>query len=359
MVRGFLYLNGVDRNENSALSVKEAADHATALSPQLGEAWLAEGAYRSRVLRDRAGALQAYREAEKYLPNSALVYEYMVYAECRLGNWRDAEAHLSKATKLDPRNFRLLTRAAQDVFRPLGRAAEAEAALDRALQISPNNDFAMTSKAQLFQEQGRLEDAAKELQLIPNDSTDPYVLLIRATQAQLQRNFDSAIDWTSKAITSLKPEQSLSDQAIYALMLQGYSQQWAGRSDEARATFDRLVRAMMPDAGFVIASGSETRSLLAMAYAGLADKPHALDEARQAVADNEKDAVIGPIAEVNRARVLAQIGEVDAAINTLPHLLEVPGGITPGDLRFSPYWDPLRKDPRFDALIKNPPPIRD
>ena len=99
--------------------------------------------------------------------------------------------------------------------------------------------------------------------------------------------------------------------------------------------------------------------MLAMAYAGLADKPNALDEARQAVADNEKDVVIGPITEANRARVLSQISEVDTAINTLPHVLEDPGGITPGDLRFSPFWDPLRKDPRFTALIKNPPPIRD
>lgn len=106
-----------------------------------------------------------------------------------------------------------------------------------------------------------------------------------------------SIGWTSEATKSPKPERSLSDQAIYALVLSGYSQQWAGRSDETRATFGRLVRAMMPNAGFVIASGSETRSLRAMAYAGLADKPNALDEARQAVADNEKDAVIGPITE--------------------------------------------------------------
>jgi hypothetical protein len=59
-----------------------------------------------------------------------------------------------------------------------------------------------------------------------------------------------------------------------------------------------------------------------------------------------------------RANALAQLGEVDAAIDALPHLLEVPGGIHPGDLRFSPYLDPLRKDPRFQELLKKPPPVR-
>jgi tetratricopeptide (TPR) repeat protein len=114
---------------------------------------------------------------------------------------------------------------------------------------------------------------------------------------------------------------------------------------------------MTPDAGFVITQGSETRSLLAMAYAGFGDKQKALDEASQAVADNQNDAVIGPITEANRAKVLAQIGELDAAITALPHLLEIPGGIRPGDLRYSPFWDPLRKDPRFEELLKNLPPV--
>ena len=78
----------------------------------------------------------------------------------------------------------------------------------------------------------------------------------------------------------------------------------------------------------------------------------------EALPSYENDALLKPIAEAFRARALAQLGEVDAAIDALPHLLEVPGGIHPGELRYSPYWDPLRKDPRFEALLKNPPPVR-
>ena len=44
---------------NSAAAVKEAADRAIALAPELGEAWLAQGTYRSRVLNDPAAALRS------------------------------------------------------------------------------------------------------------------------------------------------------------------------------------------------------------------------------------------------------------------------------------------------------------
>ncbi len=103
---------------------------------------------------------------------------------------------------------------------------------------------------------------------------------------------------------------------------------------------------------------SERGFTLPLAYAGLGDKSNAHEQARQGVAEYENDALFKPIAEAFRAKALAQLGEVDAAIDALPHLLEVPGGIHPGELRYSPYWDPLRKDPRFEALVKNPPPVR-
>jgi len=183
IVRSFLYYHSVDPKLNSAAAVKEAADRAIALAPELGEAWLAQGTYRSRVLNDPAAALQAYREAEKRLPNSALVSEYMAYAERRLGRWREAEAHLARAIELDPRNARLWTNAGNDIFWPLGRAAEAEAAYDRALDVSPNDEFVIALKAEQYQQEGRLDAAAKELARIPKDSTDKTVLIHRVDQA--------------------------------------------------------------------------------------------------------------------------------------------------------------------------------
>jgi serine/threonine protein kinase len=358
IVRSFLYYHGIEQNVNSAAAVKEAADRAIAEAPELGEAWLAQGAHRSRVLNDPAAALQAYREAEKRLPNNALVNEYMAYAERRLGRWREADAHLARAIELDPRNARLWTNAANDIFWPLGRAIEAEAAFDRALEISPNDQFVIALKAEQYQQDGRLAEATRELARIPRDSTDKTVLIHRVDQAVLERNFDEAIFWAKKATSSPSPGQALNTQDIFALVLQGYCQLWAGQNEDARATFERVIQEVAPSGVLPSPPILGARLYLAAAHAGLGDKSNAHEQARRGVAEYENDALFKPIAESFRAKALAQLGEVDAAIDALPHLLEVPGGIHPGELRFSPYWDPLRKNPRFEALLKNPPPVR-
>ena len=358
MVRSYLYYHGVDPKVNSAAAVKDAADRAIALAPELGEAWLAQGTYRWRVLNDPGAALQAYREAEKRLPNSALVSEYMAYAERRLARWREAEVHLNRAIDLDPRNDRLWTNLASDILWPLGRAAEAHAAYGRALEISPNNEFVMALQAEQYQQEGRLEEAAKELARIPMDSTDKTVLIHRVDQAVLERNFEQAISWAAKATSSPGPGKALNTQDIFALVLQAYCQLWAGHNEEARASFEGIINELAPGGALPASPILASRLYLAAAYAALGDKSNAHEQARQGIAEFENDALLKPIAEAFRAKGLAQLGEVDAAIDALPHLLEVPAGVHPGELRFSPYWDALRKDPRFQQLIKNPPAVR-
>lgn len=57
---------------------------------------------------------------------------------------------------------------------------------------------------------------------------------------------------------------------------------------------------------------------------------------------------------VNLAAVQAQIGQVDEAITGLDRFLAMPTGefISVPLLKLDPTWDPIRKDLRFQALLK-------
>jgi tetratricopeptide (TPR) repeat protein len=92
-----------------------------------------------------------------------------------------------------------------------------------------------------------------------------------------------------------------------------------------------------------------------LAYAGLGDKEKALKQAQQALKDYADDEVSKPQAEYTLAQIQARFGDKDAAIAALPHLLQVPAGLTKANLKLDPFWDPLRKDPRFQKLCEEKP----
>jgi TolB-like protein/Tfp pilus assembly protein PilF/class 3 adenylate cyclase len=348
VARSQLYFNGIDMDKNSGAAVKEAADRAMALQPELGEAWLAQGVYRYRVLRDFKGALQSYEEALRRLPNSAFVLDQMAHLERRLGQFDVAQKHYQAAAQLDPRNIGILLTLA-DTLQTARRYDEARTVFDRALEISPGNDAALAVMAFSFQAQGRLNEAAEILAKAPANSQDEVLTMARSSQLYLERRFDEAI----AQIQQKTPATFANDPR--ALTLLGLCQKLSGKDNEARATFARAVAAIKPTPDSVVVV--DARSLpchLAWAYAGLGEKEKALEQARQAITDYDNDALSKPFAETALAMVQAQTGDIDSAIVALPYLLEVPNGVTVGNLRTDPIWDPLRKDPRFEKLCENP-----
>src|SRR5438094_173083 len=126
VARSQLYFNGVDPQTNTGAAVKEGADRAIALQPELGEAWLAQGVYRYRVVRDFQGALQSYEEALRRLPNSAFVLEQIGHLERRLGQIDAAQKHYQAAAQLDPRNIGILSSVA-DTLQTVRRFDQAQA----------------------------------------------------------------------------------------------------------------------------------------------------------------------------------------------------------------------------------------
>ncbi len=176
VLRSFLFFNTVDQNTNTAAAVKEAADRAMALAPDAGESWIAQGAYRYRVLRDFAGAVTAYKQAQVRLPNNSYLLQNLAFVQRRLGLWQEAEATFKKALELDPRDFQLLGSLGGEFYTYLRRFDDARAAIDRALEISPDSASTRATKAVTFQNEGRLDEAAQELARIPADATDDFVV---------------------------------------------------------------------------------------------------------------------------------------------------------------------------------------
>jgi tetratricopeptide (TPR) repeat protein len=90
-----------------------------------------------------------------------------------------------------------------------------------------------------------------------------------------------------------------------------------------------------------------------MILAGLGEKESAIAEGKRAVdlRPESQDALDGPKTTVALAQIYAWTGESDQALQLLDRSLSTPNGVTLPFLRLDPMWDPLRNDPRFQALI--------
>ena len=201
-----------------------------------------------------------------------------------------------------------------------------------------------------------MDEAAQELARIPADATDDFVVSARIGQAIYERHFDSAISVIERKLKSLPAGQPLDSVTELALVQLGFCQQWTGRDEDARRSFSRAIEAIKPKPDAPVPPDANgTPNTLALAYAGLGEKAKALEQAQRAVKDYDTDAVNKPWSLTTLAQIQARFGDHDAAIAALPHLLEVPAGLTIANLKLDPFWDPLRKDPRFAKLIAEPP----
>ena len=172
----------------------------------------------------------------------------------------------------------------------------------------------------------------------------------RVTQALYERRFDDAIALIERKLGSMKVDDSTDKRRKFFVAELAYCQQWAGHLTEAHATFARAIEAIKPTPDAVVPLNYGLSFWLAHAYAGLGEKEKALTQAKRAVSDYSDDSLTKPNAEVALAQIEAVFGDFDSAVAALPHLLEVPSGITRADLRLDPLWDPLRSDPRFKKI---------
>src|SRR5438045_962835 len=98
--------------------IRQAAETALTLQPNLGEAVVAKGSYYYACLKDYDTAVRYFEQARQLLPSSSRIPELLAYVARTRGQWDRSEAYFNEAKRLDPRNVSLLSAHANSAICP-------------------------------------------------------------------------------------------------------------------------------------------------------------------------------------------------------------------------------------------------
>src|SRR5438874_1192714 len=336
--------------------IRQAAETAANLQPNLGEAAFAKAHYYYSCLKDYDTAERYFEQARRLLPNNSQVPESLAYVARRRGQWDQSEAYFNEAERLDPRNVAMLTQRGQS-YVSLRRFPEALRKYDQVLNITPDDVDTIGQKAAVLQAQGDLAQAGALLAPLVPPPDDSIAFEQQVYQAILERRPGPIIARLKELVA--KPDPALGYINGELRFYLGWIQQVTGDHAAAEASWRQARTELEP---FVKDQPENTQLLgdLAFTYANLGDKAAAMAVADRAMAAGtpEKDALYGHFPLEIVTRVAAVAGDSDRAIPALQKLLSVSysgaigGGtpLTPALLRLDSMFDPIRNDPRFEKL---------
>jgi TolB-like protein/Flp pilus assembly protein TadD len=335
------------RREKARLNAAEALR----LQPDLPEGHLALGFSYYYGDRDYERALTEFETARRGLPNDAQAYFAIGSIQRRQGKWTESTANLEKAATLDPKNTNILSNLAYS-YMAQRNFETADKVANRVIAAAPQSLQAAALKGLVAAEwKGDLSVFEKQFSLV-SPETDPAGLMTwaRVWVLTLQRKFPEALQVLQKfrgetlATNTTAPcPKAFLEGFIY--MLQGDEAKARTALEHARVVSEQLLREAPDDPNRHAQHG--------VVLVALGQKEEAINEGKRAIEllPESQDAFDGPQIAAALAQIYAWTGESDEAFRRLDHLFAIPNGLTVPMFKLDPAWDPLRKDPRFQALI--------
>jgi TolB-like protein/class 3 adenylate cyclase len=348
----YFYFVGIDRSPARLARAEEALTKALQLAPDRGEPHLAAAWMAYQCYRDYDRALAEVAIAKQRLPNDPRVLGLPGFIARRQGKLELCVTNLERAAELDPRNLWLVQQTAQTYWL-LRRFPDMARFLDRALAVAPGDAATRLTRA-LIDLEARADTQSGYDMTRDVVNQDPaavdaiaeqgfYLALCRRDAAEM-----------AHALASLSPEGII---PLNVRMPRSFCEGLAARARADAAAAEKAFKETHVEMENLMREQpdyAEALCILGMSNAALGRKEDALREGRRAVEllPVTKDAMTGAELLRNLAIIYAWTGEKDLAIKQLEELLPLYGPISYGQLRLHPWWDPLRDDPRFEAITE-------
>src|SRR6266496_1132008 len=348
------FLHDIDRTPERREKARTLAEKAWQLQPDLPEAHLALGFVYYYGDNNYDAALREFEIAQRGLPNESEVYLAIGAIQRRQGKWAESTTNLEKAVSLNPKDIWPLQQLAFN-YQMLRDFTKANQTIDRALALDPKalGPWEVKSKLAIV-EKGDFSVAEKAFEAVKSvPMSNEQKLKVagdRTNVLLLERKYQEGLQQAESLPDDMLASFSKGPGTKYYLV--GFARKALHDEAGGHAAFLKsksLIEAQLkesPDA-------ADMHVQLAKVLAYLGDKDAALAEARRAseLLPESKDAFGGPEIAAGVAEVHAILGDNGRAIEILDGLLSRPSPVTVQGLKVNPIWDPLRNDPRFQALL--------
>jgi tetratricopeptide (TPR) repeat protein len=332
--------------------MREAAERAELLAPDLPETQLALGLYRYWSDPNHEQSLSHFKSALQEFPNHPGLHHFAALTHRRLGNWDQVERHYKRAIELDPRNPNHYSELVFFYFL-IREYDKSVAVADRLIELAPDAPGGMhyTKALVILARDGTLDGFETwRDEIYPADPAEAEPYWWGYKYYYYKRDWVAALQslnyLTSEVVIQFEVGYLLRDYPIAVMhdykgdrtiALQYY--------DQARLHLEAL-RVEHPD-------DHRYRMELGKVYARMGKHEKAIREGKMAtrLRPLRKFAYQGAMIDLDMAYIYAWSGQYEEAIEILENLLSVPSPVNRNLLRITPDWDPLRDHPRFQALI--------
>jgi TolB-like protein/Flp pilus assembly protein TadD len=348
-VHGLIFWERFDPSDDRLEAQRREAEAALSLQPDLPQAHLAVG-WTHYVRGEFQEALEEYDAALDGLPNDAEIVALIGYTHRRLGNWTEVFRAFEEATRLNPRDATLFYDLGGHSFGVTHQYEDAVRAYDRAMTLAPDLYDAGLRKGYTYLHwRGQTDTLSLMIAQLPTNLHAPEIDLARVDLALWERDAEGLIRLLDATpVGAFETQLTYLPKPLYA----AWAHRVRGDDSAARAAFDSARVVLEPLAR---ENPADERVLagLGFAYAGLGRSADAARSAWEFVESSERAGNVFSRIQSGEifARILAQAGLAEEAVERLGGLLGGDSHISVHTLRLDPLYDPIRDTPPFRALL--------